>query len=150
MKDLETRVWQRVQQGKEEPAVPKNTDSLPALIMEQLQLSAVYLQLSRQTGGQNSAAFVRLARESRMQAVCLKGIVTLTNGHLPAPPVTPAQTSPMDALLRRCYGKELRLLKAYENRRGDGEYGPVFDRMSGRSRDHCCMLLELIGTLKTS
>ena len=150
MKDLEARVWQRVQQGKEEPAGPNRTDSLPALIMEQLQLSAVYLQLSRQTGGQNSTAFMRLARESRMQAVCLKGIVTLMNGHPPAGAATPAQTSPPDALLRRCYGKELRLLKAYENRRSDAEYGPVFDRMAGRSRDHCCTLLELIGTLKTS
>ena len=45
----EARVWQRVQQGKEESATPSGTDSLPALIMEQLQLSNVYLQLSRQT-----------------------------------------------------------------------------------------------------
>ena len=150
MKDLEARVWQRVQQGKEEPSAPNYTDSLPALIMEQMQLSNVYLQLSRQTSGQNSAAFMRLARESRMQAVCLKGIVTLMNGHLPAPAATPAQTSPQDALLRRCYGKELRLQKAYESRNGDVEYGPVFDRMAGRSRDHCCTLLELIGTLRAS
>lgn len=150
MKDLEARVWQRVQQGKEESATPSGTDSLPALIMEQLQLSNVYLQLSRQTGGQSGAAFMRLARESRMQAVCLKGIVTLTIGHLPAPASTPPQASPQDALLRRCYGKELRLQKTYESRRGDPEYGPVFDRMAGRSRDHCCTLLELIGTLKSS
>ena len=54
MKDLETRVWQRVQQGKEEPAASTCADSLPALIMEQLQLSAVYMQLSRQTGGQTA------------------------------------------------------------------------------------------------
>lgn len=150
MKDLETRVWQRVQQGKAEPAAPAHTDSLPALMMEQLQLSAVYMQLSRQTGGQSGAAFMRLARESRMQAACLKGIVSLMNGHIPAPTATPAQTSHPDALLRRCYGKELRLLKAYENRCGDAEYGPVFDRMAGRSRDHCCTLLELIGSLKAT
>ena len=150
MKDLETRVWQRVQQVKEESATPPGTDNLPALIMEQLQLSNVYLQLSRQTGGQNSTAFMRLARESRMQAVCLKGIVTLMNGHLPAAVPAPTQTSPQDALLRRCYGKELRLQKAYESRRSDPEYGPVFDRMAGRSRDHCCALLELIGALRSS
>ena len=150
MKDLETRVWQRVQQDKQEPAAPPCTDSLPALIMEQLQLSAVYLQLSRQTGGQSSGAFMRLARESRIQAACLKGIVTLMNGHIPSSAPGPTQASAQDALLRRCYGKELRLMKTYENRRGDPEYGPVFDRMASRSRDHCCTLLELIGNFRTA
>lgn len=150
MKDLETRVWQRVQQGKDAPSAPRCTDNLPALILEQLQLSAVYMQLSRQTGGQNGTAFMRLARESRMQAVCLKGILTLTSGHIPAPAAATAQTAMQDAQLRRCYGKELRLLKAYESQCADAEYGPVFDRMASRSRDHCCTLLELIGSLRST
>ena len=150
MKDLEARVWQRVLSKEPEATPPPSGESLPALILEQLQLSAVYLQLSRQAGGQNGAAYMRLARQSRMQAVCLKGIVTLMNGHVPAPAATPAQTSQPEALLRRCYGKELRLLKAYESRRDDPEYGPVFDRMADRTREHCCTLLELIGTLRTS
>ena len=50
-------------------------------------------------------------------------------------------------MLRRCYGKELRLLKEYENRCSDAEYGPVFDRLAQRGRDHCCTVLELIGKL---
>lgn len=150
MKELEARVWQRVHGEKQEPVTPQHSENLPALILEQQQLSAVYMQLSRQSNGQSGAAFMRLAREARMQAVCLKGIVTLMNGHIPAPATAPAQASPQEALLRRCYGKELRLLKAYESRRADPEYGPVFDRMAGRSRDHCCTLLELIGSLKIS
>ena len=93
---------------------------------------------------------MRLARESRMQAVCLKGILILMNGHVPAAAAAPAPAAQPDVLLRRCYGTELRLLKAYESRCGDAEYGPVFSRMVSRSRDHCCTLLELIGSLKTS
>ena len=85
-----------------------------------------------------------------MQAVCLKGIAILMNGQAPSPATAAMHASPQDALLRRCYGKELRLLKSYESRRGDAEYGPVFDRMAGRSRDHCCALLELIGSLKAT
>ena len=149
MKDLETRVWQRVQ-GKTETAAPSHADGLPALILEQLQLSGIYLQLSRQSGGQNSTTFMRLARESRMQAVCLKGIMILMDSPAPTPAAVPVQASQPDALLRRCYGAELRLLKACEGRRSDTEYGPVFDRMASRSRDHCCTLLELIGNLKIS
>ena len=102
MKDLEARVWHRVLSKEPEATPPLSGESLPALILEQLQLSAVYLQLSRQAGGQNGAAYMRLARQSRMQAVCLKGIVTLMNGHIPAPAATPAQTSQPEALLRRC------------------------------------------------
>ena len=148
MKDLEARVWQRVQQGKEESATPSGTDSLPALIMEQLQLSNVYLQLSRQTGGQSGAAFMRLARESRMQAVCLKGIVTLTNGHLPAPASTPPQASPQDALLRRCYGKQMQNLAEYERRSSHPEYGHIFAGLARQEREHCHLLLEILGSLK--
>lgn len=148
MKDLEARVWQRVQ-GKGEAAAPA-PENLPGLIMEQLQLSNIYLQLSRQTGGQSGGTYMRLARESRMQAVCLKGILILMNGHVPAAAAAPAPAAQPDVLLRRCYGTELRLLKAYESRCGDAEYGPVFNRMVSRSRDHCCTLLELIGSLKTS
>ena len=148
MKDLETRVWQRVQ-GKTEGAASTLPEGLPALIMEQLQLSSIYGQLSRQAGGQSGGTYMRLSRESRMQAVCLKGIVILMNGHAPSPAAAPVQAMQPDILLRRCYGAELRLLKAYESRCGDPEYGPVLNRMADRSRDHCCTLLELIGTLKT-
>ena len=149
MKDLETRVWQRVQ-GKTEGAASTLPEGLPALIMEQLQLSSIYGQLSHQAGGQSGGTYMRLSRESRMQAVCLKGIVILMNGHSPAPAAAPVQAMQPDILMRRCYGAELRLLKAYESRCSDPEYGPVFNRMADRSRDHCCTLLELIGTLKTS
>lgn len=140
------RVWQRVQGEKQEPAV-QHGDSLAALIMEQLQLSAVYQQLSRQTTGKDGAPFMRLAREAKTQALCLKGIMTLITGQAAAMGPTPPQVSTRDAMLRRCYGRELRLLKEYENRCGDAEYGPVFNRMAARGREHCCTLLELIGAV---
>jgi len=139
------RVWQRVQHDKQEPVTQR--DPLPALIMEQLQLSAAYLQLARQLSGQDGAVFVRLAREAKTQAVCLKGILTLMTGQPPECGSAPPQLSTIDAMLRRCYGKELRLLKEYENRCSDAEYGPVFDRLAQRGRDHCCTVLELIGKL---
>lgn len=139
----EERVWQRVQQEKGERNAPR--EQIPALIMEQMQLSAAYLQISRLLQGRDGAEFVRLAREARTQAGCLKGILTLMTGCTSPIAGTPVQFATLDALLRHCYGAELRLLKEYENRRADLEYGPVFERLAQRGREHCCVLLELIG-----
>ena len=146
MKDLETRVWQRVQGEKEGAKASSGCGNLQGLIAEQLQLSAVYVYLSRQQYGKDGTTYMRLAREAKMQATCLKGIMALTAGQIPAIGVSPAQISSQDANLRRCYGQELRLYTEYENRRNDPEYGPVFERLASRGQDHCCALLELIGS----
>ena len=139
------RVWQRVQGEKKEGQPSPATENLPALIMEQLQLSNAYRLLADRMHGKDGAVLIRLAREANAQAVCLKGIVTLMKGFSPRSVAAPQQLSNTDAILRRCYGAELRLLKAYENRATDPEYGPVFERMAARGREHCCTLLELIG-----
>lgn len=143
----EARVWQRIQSEKQEQETVGRRDHLPALIMEQLQLSSAYMQLSRLLQGKDGAEFVRLAREARGQAVCLKGILTLVTGNAPQISSAPVSFSAVDTLLRSCYGKQLRLLREYENRGTDPEYGPVFERLAQRGREHCCTLLELIGKL---
>ena len=140
------RVWQRVQEGKQ-PS-PRQGEPLAALILEHMQLSSLYMQMSRQRSGQESTVLMGLARQARMQAACLRGIAVLTGGSNPAFSPTPMSNTASDALLRRCYGQELRLLREYENRREDPEYGPVFERMARREQEHCCTLLELIGSMK--
>ena len=141
------RVWQRVQTEKKEDAPSQRAEHLPGLILEQLQLSAAYLQLARQLPGKDGAVFVRLAREARAQGACLKGILALLSEQTPQISSAPVQFSALEAMLRRCYGKELRLLKEYEARQTDPEYGPVFERLACRGRDHCWVLLELIGRI---
>lgn len=141
----EERVWQRVCSEKQEEHIHRQMENLPALIMEQLQLSAVYRQLASRINGKDGAVLIRLAREANTQAVCLKGIVALMKGSVPQTCGAPQPITGTEAILRRCYGTELRLMKAYENRNADEEYGPVFERMAARGREHCCALLELIG-----
>ena len=147
---MEERVWQRLRSEKTEQNPLQRPDPLPAWIMEQLELSASYLQLSRLLQGKDGAEFVKLARESRAQAVCLKGILTLVTGHGAQIVAPPAHFSAVDAMLRSCYGKELRLMKEYESRSGDPEYGPVYERLSKRGRDHCYALLEMLGKIGKS
>ena len=141
----EARVWQRVQREKAETNPVLYGEYLPALIMEQLQLSAAYLQLSRLLQGKDGAEFVRLAREARTQAVCMKGILVLITGQAQQINAAPVQVTTVDAMLRSCYGKELRFVKNCENRCAEPEYGPVFGRLAQRGQEHCCTLLEMIG-----
>ena len=138
------RVWQRVQEEKQPPV--RQGEPLPALIMEHMQLSSQYLQLARQRAGKDGTVLMSLARQARTQAACLRGIAALMSGTSPAAAATPSQLVAAEVVLRRCYGQELRLMKEYENRCNDAEYGPVFERMAQREQEHCCTLLELIGT----
>lgn len=148
MKEIDSqkaaRVWQRVQ--NEEHSAATRNDSYPAMVQDQWQLSALYLQLSRQISGKDGALLLRLARESRAEAMCLRGICILTMGQGPMLSPTPAAPAPVEAMLRRCYGQEVRSLKVCENRSDDPEYGPFFSAMVQQKREHCCRVLELIGS----
>ena len=136
------RVWQRVQNE----ARSQGSGQLPALIMEQRELAAMYMQLTQQLAGKKEAAAVqRLSRETQAHMACLKGICLLVTGAVPENRVSGTQKMAADAALRRCYGKALRLLREYEARREDTEYGPVFDRLAQQTREHCCIILELLG-----
>ena len=139
------RVWQRVQNEAQQEQGGRQAENLPALIMEYLQLAAAYRHLSQRLSGKDGTTLIRLAREANAQAVCLKGILSLMKGGTPNIAPASQQHSNTDVILRRCYGAELRLLRACENRCTDPEYGPVFDRLAARSREHCCVLMELIG-----
>ena len=56
------RVWQRVQEGKQPPT--RQGEPLAALILEHMQLSSLYMQMSRQKSGQESTALMGLARQA--------------------------------------------------------------------------------------
>lgn len=143
----EVRVWQRVRQETQTATAPRVSENLQELIMEQMQVSAAYLQLSHRMGGVEATTLMRLARQARAQAACLKGIHVLVTEEVSETRIIPVQKGNMEALLRRCYGQELRLMKAYEKHGTDPEYGPVFERLTQRAREHCCLILELIGGL---
>lgn len=138
------RVWQRVQGAR--PQFDGTT--LPDLITGEWQDAATYLQLSRRMPPKESQVLRRLFEEEQAHAACLKGIYTLTTGHRPTQKAAPPQQEPVEQILRKCYGREMRCLAEYESRSSDPEYGPVFSRLAAQEREHCRIVLELIGRLK--
>ena len=138
------RVWQRVQ--GENAANP--TQGLTGMIAEELSDSAIYQALSRRIPGNAGAVLRKLAQEELSHAACLKGIYTLQGTGRPSlPPPPPVDNAPVQMLLRRCYGREMRCLAQYESRSGDPEYGQIYARMAQQEREHCRQILEILGSL---
>ena len=139
------RVWQRVQ-GPSQQTDP--AQGLAELIAQEWTDAANYLHLSRRLTGRDSAIARRLFEEEQAHTACLKGIYTLITGQRPTvKAVLPTPEEP-EALLRRCYGREMRCLAQYEARSGHPEYGQVFARLADQEREHCRLVLQLLGSLQ--
>ena len=137
------RVWQRVQGA----AQPSDRELL-TMISAEWTNAATYLQLSRQFQGRDSASLRKLYEQEQAHTACLKGIYTLITGTRPAVKATPLTGVDPEALLRRCYGRQMQALADYEARIDDKEYGPVFARLADQEKAHCHTILELLGSLK--
>ncbi len=138
------RVWQRVQ--AEQPRSATAVE-LQEMIEEEWLDGSVYAQLARQFQGPIREKLQKMAKDEQTHGACLKGIYTLTTGGHPA--MKPRQIPPESPqiILRRCYGREMRSLARYEAKSGDPQYGQVFRRLAEQEREHCKMILELLGSM---
>ena len=139
------RVWQRVTGD----APPENREKgLLALIAQEWTDAATYLQLSRRISGRDSLLLRKMYEQEQAHTACLKGLYTLITGTHPTVRAVPAVHGDVEATLRRCYGREMQCLAQYEARTGDPEYGQVFARLADQEREHCHLLLEILGRIK--
>ena len=142
---MAARVWQRVQKA---PDPAPDAAQLLSLIAQEWTDAATYLSLSRRTQGKASNLLYQLYQEEQAHMACLKGIYMLVTGTHPNARSTPPEREPVDRMLRRCYGREMQSLAQYEARSADPEYGPIFARLAAQEREHCRMLLEILGSLQ--
>lgn len=139
------RVWQRVQ-GDAPKKAPEQ--GLLELIAQEWTDAEIYLHLSRRFQGKDSVVLRRMYEEEQSHTACLKGIYTLITGTHPSVRAVPLSQGDPETILRLCYGREMRCLAQYEARSSDPEYGQVFARLANQERDHCRLVLELLGRLK--
>ena len=137
------RVWKRVLDGPAREEMPQ----LQALIIGEWQDAATYLQLSRRLQGSAAQRLRKMFEEEQAHGACLKGIYSLVTGERPRVKAPPVSQDSVKAILRRCYGREMQCLAAYEQWSGHREYGPVFARLAQQEREHCRILLEILGSL---
>ncbi len=150
-KEKAEAVWRRVR-GETDQAPPEEEKApdkgLLGLIAGEWEDSAIYLQLARRLGGRESAVLRQMFQQEQAHIACLKGIYTLITGETPQVQKMTVSQEPVELTLRRCYGREMRCLAAYEARQKDPEYGQVFARLAAQEREHCRLVLELLGNLK--
>ena len=129
------------------PVCPGEQDvqSLVPLIARVWDGAAAYAQIARELGGRDAALLRRLSEQAQSQAACLKGIYTLIAGRRANVRFTPAAGEPVQVALRRCYGREMKLLASFEAWTNRQDYGHVFTCLARQSREHCGVILEVLG-----
>lgn len=159
MKDFDSeqvrRIWQRVQAGSTpqtditaHTAAPEPGCDFSQLSDRALEISGLYLRLSRYFSGQNSRILRQLAQQARSHAATLQGICRLCDRVRPATPKQQPERSSPEILLRRCYSLALQALAEYERQSEHPQFGAVFAKMAEQKRNHCRILLTLLGSLK--
>ncbi len=133
-------VWQRVTAGRED------APNVEEMVLDSWENARTLLQLSRRVQGPRSAQLHALYREAQSSTDCLKGISLLLGGSRPVLGNTPPKQEPMEAALRGCYGRAMRLLAKLESCRQDAQYGPAFGRLANIQQGLCSRLLELLGS----
>lgn len=135
---MEKRVWDRVR--GEAP-----TRSLQALATAERANAAVYLRLMRLAQGPQKLLLRQLFERERRHGQLLSGIHLLTADKALSVRTAPPAADSVAVALRKCYAATLKAVAEYDSRSQDPEYGPAFTQMAAQEREHCTMLLELLG-----
>lgn len=138
------RVWARVQGERPAEAPEMN---LQAMIMNEWVASSTYLALARQVPPREMCILQRMAREEQGHGATLKGIYTMITDQEPVIKASPMTAGSVELLLRKCYAAEMQTAREYQHWAAEAEYGPVFARLAEQEREHCRMVLELMGRL---
>lgn len=133
--------WQRGR-SEESPGA-----GLQQLVAVQLELMGVYARLSKMFQGREREMLVSLRGQCMEQVRCLRGIHRMITGTALNTAAVPPPEERVEAALRRCYGKALRQISAYESRLQQPEYGCVYEHMLREEKNHCWTLTRLMGRL---
>ena len=138
---MEQRVWKRVR-GEEQPPIT----GLQGLAAAEQNEAAVYLMLSRQLQGPEKAMLRRIFEQENAHAAILRGIHNAMTGQRITLRTAPVQPETPEIALRKCYARKLKTLSEYESRENDREYGAVFSHLARQEREHCAVILQILGS----
>ena len=144
--ETQRRVWQRVQSRDpvQMPQLP--VENVKTLLLTARENLAAYTWLQKQMGMKHREAMNGLVRETRKSIACLQGI-----GRLQGEPVRISIMKPVPdhprRTLEKCYHRERKLWDAWQNRREDPEFGVVFHKLSRQAREHCAVIMEILGQM---
>lgn len=146
-KELQNRVWQRVQNREPVPMPQLPEENLKSLLLTARENLVAYTQLQKQMGPGMRENLNRLRLETQRSIACMQGICRLRGEPIKSHRMEPMRENDR-RMLEKCYHRERKLCTAWEQRAVDPEYGMVFQKLSRQAGEHCTMLMELLGTLE--
>ena len=146
-KQMERRVWQRVQ-SRQEVAPPPRQESLKPWILVAQENTAVLRALQLQLIGKQWDGLRQLERDSARIVHTLRGISAMQWQVVHLNPVPTPKEIPRRAL-EKSFHRTRRLREEMERRGTDGEYGHVFRILADKCAELGTVLAEMIGRLES-
>ena len=146
-KELQNRVWQRVQSREKLEMPSLEQANLRPLILMAQENGVAYQNLSRQLSGTAGEKARRLWMENQRCIACMKGICRARGEKVKVPQLTAEKESAQRSLMK-CYHRERKLWSEWEQRSAEPEHGLVYGRLAQQAREHCVSIMEMLGELE--
>ena len=146
-KQMEKRVWQRVQARQEAAPPPVRQESLKPWVLVAQENTGVLRALQLQLIGKQWEGLRRLEGDSGRMVQTLRGICQMQGEPVRLSPVPTPKEAPRRAL-EKSFHRTRRLREEMAKRSGDGDFGIVFQSLARKCEDLCAALAEMIGRLE--
>ena len=146
-KQMERRVWQRVQSREAVPVQPPRQENLKPWVLVAQENTAVLRSLQLQLIGKQWEGLRRMETESGRMVYALRGVSCLLGETVKLNPVPVPKELPRRAL-EKSFHRTRRLRDEMEKRSGDPEYGIVFRSLTRKCEDLCAAIVEMLGKLE--
>ena len=147
-KQMERRVWQRVQSRQETPMPAPRQENLKPWVLVAQENTAVLRSLQLQLIGKQWEGLRRLEADSSRMVQALRGICLMQGEAVRLHPV-PTPKEPPRRALEKSFHRTRRLREEMAKRSADGEFGIVFQSLGRKCEDLCASLAEMLGRLET-
>jgi hypothetical protein len=145
-KQMERRVWQRVQSRQDTPIPAPRQENLKPWVLVAQENTAVLRSLQLQLIGKQWEGLRKLEGDSGRIVQALRGICLMQGETVRLNPVPTPKETPRRAL-EKCFHRTRRLRDEMVKRSADGEFGIVFLSLARKCEDLCAALAEMIGRL---
>ena len=146
-KQMEKRVWQRVQSRQETTMPPLRQESLKPWVPVAQENTAVFRALQLQLIGKQWEGLRKMEADSGRMVQALRGICLMQGETVRLNPVPTPKEAPRRAL-EKSFHRTRRLRDEMEKRCADPEFGVVFRSLARRGEDLCAAIAEMLGRLE--
>jgi hypothetical protein len=146
-KQMERRVWQRVQSREAAPTPLPRQENLKPWVLVSQENTAVFRTLQLQLIGKQWEGLRRLETESGRMTHALRGLSGLLGETVKLNPVPTPKELPRRAL-EKSFHRTRRLRDEMEKRAADPEYGVAYRSLTRKAEDLCAAIAEMLGKLE--